>query len=110
VPVMHFHGTEDTLVPFRLVEKTAATWAKVNGCPLEPMTKEEVVKDGDLKVTRKTYGPGKDGAEVIVFVIEGGGHTWPGQKPPIDFLGKAALNLSANDLIWEFFKKHPLKD
>ena len=32
-------------------------------------------------VQRKTYGPGKDGAEVVLFVINGGGHTWPGRDP-----------------------------
>ena len=33
-----------------------------------------------MKVTRKTYGAGRDGAEVVLVVIEGGGHTWPGQE------------------------------
>ena len=66
------------------------------------------VSDG-TSVTKKTYGPGKDGAEVVLFVIEGGGHTWPGQQPPVDFIGKSTKNISANDLIWEFFEKHPMK-
>ena len=30
--------------------------------------------------SEKTYGPGKDGAEVILFVINGGGHAWPGRN------------------------------
>ena len=47
------------------------------------------------------------GAEVVLIVVEGGGHTWPGRKPR--FRGKSALNISANDLIWEFFEKHPMK-
>ena len=25
--------------------------------------------------------PGKEGSEVVLIVIEGGGHTWPGQEP-----------------------------
>ena len=44
---------------------------------------------------RKTYGSGKQGSEVILFVIEGGGHTWPGQKPPIGFIGKSTKDISA---------------
>ena len=62
-----------------------------------------------MTVTRKTYGGGKDGAEVVLVVIEGGGHTWPGQKSPAELLGKSATNISANDLMWEFFQRHELK-
>ena len=60
-------------------------------------------------VTKKTYRPGKDGSEVVLFIIESGGHTWPGRQPPVNFLGKSTKNISANDLIWEFFEKHPMK-
>src|SRR5437870_11300289 len=45
-------------------------------------------KEGDeMNVTRTTYGGGKDGAEVVLVVVEGGGHTWPGQQPPVGFIG-----------------------
>ena len=46
---------------------------------------------------------------MVLFVIEGGGHTWPGKQPPVGFIGKSTKNISANDLIWEFFEKHPMK-
>jgi polyhydroxybutyrate depolymerase len=59
-------------------------------------------------VTRKTYGPGQGGAEVVLVVIEGGGHTWPGKKSPSKILGESATNISANDLMWEFFQRHTL--
>ena len=121
VPVMHFHGTADKLVPFdgpgnrspvgfKSVDDTIKTCVKENGCPDEPKTVKLPDKAGDgTSVTKKTYGPGKDGAEVVLFVIENGGHTWPGQQPPVEFLGKSTKNLAANDLIWEFFEKHPMK-
>ncbi len=122
VPVIHFHGTKDTLVPFETVkgktpafmklkgvEESVQTWVKLNGCDEKPKT-ETISKDGDeMKVTRKTYSNGKDGSEVVLIVIEGGGHTWPGQQPPVGFIGKSAPNVSANDLMWEFFQKHKLK-
>jgi polyhydroxybutyrate depolymerase len=121
VPVMHFHGTADKLVPFggpgngsptgfKSVDDTIKICAKANGCPDEPKTVKLPDKAGDgTSVTKKTYGPGKDGAEVVLFVIEGGGHTWPGRQPPVELLGKSTENLSANDVIWEFFEKHPMK-
>ena len=45
----------------------------------------------------------------MLIVIEGGGHTWPGQEPRLKALGKSTKNISANDLMWEFFEKHPMK-
>jgi polyhydroxybutyrate depolymerase len=122
VPVLHFHGTKDTFVPFEMtkgkassfirfkgVEDSIQTWVKLNGCDGRPKV-DTLSRDGDeMKVTRTTYGGGKDASEVVLVVIEGGGHTWPGMKPPTAFMGKSALNVSANDLIWEFFQKHRLK-
>ncbi len=65
--------------------------------------------DDGTTVVRKRYGPGKDNAEVVLYIIEGGGHTWPGKKSPVAFLGKSTFDISANDLIWEFFQKHPME-
>ena len=65
--------------------------------------------DNGTKVTKKCYGPGKDGAEVVLIEIEGGGHTWPGLKAPTGLLGNSTLDVSANDLMWEFFQKHLMK-
>jgi polyhydroxybutyrate depolymerase len=122
VSVIHFHGTQDTFVPFapakegtpvfmtlKGVEDSVRVWVKLNGC--EEAAKSEVLsKDGDeMKVTRTTYGGGKDNAEVVLVTIEGGGHTWPGKQPPAAFMGKSAMNISANDLMWEFFQRHPMK-
>jgi len=124
VPVMHFHGTDDKLVPFngpdqqaakvfafKSVEETIRIWVKIDGCPMTPTTTKLPHKGDDgTTVERKTYGPGKNGAEVILFVINGGGHTWPGRKWPMPWLGKTTHDISANDLIWEFFKRHPMTD
>jgi polyhydroxybutyrate depolymerase len=121
VPVIHFHGTNDKMVPFETaagrirpsyrgmsVQDSIRTWVKLNGCDEVAQATDVLSKpDDDLNVTRTKYGPGKNGAEVVLVVVEGGGHTWPGRKPR--FRGKSALNISANDLIWEFFQKHPRK-
>jgi len=124
VPVMHFHGTADRSVPYtgpgdrtpkfvtyRSVEETVRIWREVNGCPAMPAITQlpDKIDDGTT-VMQRTYGPGTDGAEVVLLVIKGGGHTWPGREPPSRLLfGKSTKDISANDLIWEFFKKHPMK-
>lgn len=51
---------------------------------------------------------GKNGSEVVLVVIEGGGHTWPGRQPRIQALGASTHDIEANDLMWEFFEKHPM--
>lgn len=122
VSVMHFHGSKDDIVPFEMskgksppfmklkgVEDSVKSWVKLNGCEETPKSDTISMHGDEMKVTRKTYGGGKDGSEVVLIVIEEGGHTWPGQTPPVGFIGKSAKNISANDLMWDFFQKHKLK-
>ncbi|MBM4156159.1 MAG: hypothetical protein FJ221_14210 [Lentisphaerae bacterium] len=127
VSVMHFHGTGDEFAPFKggfgkgaaggkgvtdfkSVDFTIKNWVKANSCDARP----EIVPlpdkaDDGMRVTRKTWSGGKDGSEVVLIEIEGGGHTWPGREPPVAMLGKSTMDISANDLMWEFFQAHPLK-
>jgi polyhydroxybutyrate depolymerase len=118
---MHLHGTEDRLVPyngpkadagfvtFGAVEKSVQTWARLNGCSLEPQTASlpDTAEDGTT-VSRKTFSACQGGAEVVLYVIEGGGHNWPGQPARLGFLGKSTNDISANDVIWDFFQRHSM--
>jgi polyhydroxybutyrate depolymerase len=123
VPVLHFHGSDDRNAPFAggkgqgisgtdfySVEHSIQAWVKANGCERTPIVAKspDTAQDGTT-ITRKTYGAGQDGSEVVLVIIEGGGHTWPGQEPRLRLLGKSTKNISANKLMWEFFQKHPLK-
>ncbi len=128
VAVMHFHGTGDEFAPFKggygkgsfgrnkgvtdfkSVEHTLQAWVKANGCKSVP----EVVAlpdkaDDGMKSTRKTWSGGRGGSEVVLIEIEKGGHTWPGQKPIVAMLGPSTMDISANDLMWEFFQRHARK-
>jgi len=123
VSVLHFHGTKDGLVlfggpderipknlKFLSVDETIRVWVRANGCPETPVVADlQNLVDEGTSVRRKWYGPGKEGSEVILYTIEGGGHTWPGRDPRLRFLGKSTRAISANDLMWEFFQKHPMK-
>ncbi|MDB5337940.1 MAG: family carbohydrate esterase [Planctomycetaceae bacterium] len=122
VSVIHFHGLKDDIVPFESpqgktpsvikvkgVEESIQTWVRLNGCNETPKSDTLSKADDEMKVTRKTFGGGKEDSEVVLIVIDEGGHTWPGQDPPVGFIGKSAKNISANDLLWEFFEKHPMK-
>ncbi|MGA2035196.1 MAG: PHB depolymerase family esterase [Thermoguttaceae bacterium] len=125
VPVIHFHGTADQLVPpggiaanasrsgpfpFKSLDETIRIWAQIDGCPGKPriVRLPDTAKDGTTVIER-IYGPGRQGAEVILYLIEGGGHTWPGRQPRLEIIGKSTRQISANDLMWDFFQRHPLK-
>jgi polyhydroxybutyrate depolymerase len=108
VSVLQFHGTLDTLVPFAgnasfpAVAPTLAAWAARNGCDEHGV---EILRQGD---SRCTSWPGcDDGAEVVLCVVDGGGHTWPGGQP-LPALGHTTSAISATDLAWSFFERHPM--
>jgi len=122
VPVLHIHGTKDGLVhyngpgedtpaniKFASVDQTIQTWTRINGCLGPPVVDVLSHRAEDLEVRRAAYGAGANGARVLLYTIEGGGHTWPGRPARAFFLGESAKNLSANDVIWEFFEKHPME-
>ena len=81
---------------------------RANGCREEPVTEALPGRAGyGVKVTVTTCGGGH-GAEVVLVTVGGGGHTWPGRQPGTRVLGRATRNVSANDLMWDFFERHPL--
>lgn len=120
VPAMHFHGTLDRIVPFagpkkrgrtsfQSVAETVDKWRQLNCCPEKPVILEvpDQFDDGTtVRIFR--YGPGKAGTEVVQVDVIGGGHTWPGQQPSVSWIGKSTKEISANQMIWDFFQKHPL--
>lgn len=123
MPVMHFHGTVDAIVPFagpddrtpesigfKSVDETVALWAAANGCRPDPTIVDEPNRTDDgTTVKRVTYGASHHAIEVILFVIEGGGHTWPGNETLFKkALGPSTRDISANDQMWEFFSTKSL--
>jgi len=79
-----------------------AAWAARNGCAADPA--DEAVSDA---VTRRTYDC-PAGADVVMYVVDGGGHAWPGSEvsrsaEPI--VGPTTFDIDATDLIWQFFQR-----
>lgn len=123
VSVMHFHGDADEFAPFKggrgrgpsgtdfySVQHSIDAWVAANGCQLTPQTTPLPDRANDGTTVKEIrYDSGRDGAEVVLVVIEGGGHTWPGREPRLLALGTSTQDISANDMMWEFFQQHPLK-
>ena len=83
------------------VKSYIEAWAERDGCFLVP---EPIPAQGDASGLR--YTDCKDTAEIVFYTIEGGGHTWPGGRPT--FVGKTSSDISASQVMWEFFNTHPL--
>ncbi len=107
VPVIAFHGTADAGAPYKGgFSCFAASWARRNRCGTHPV--DSVVA---TDVTRLEYTKCADDAAVVLYTIQGGGHTWPGGQPlPEWFVGRTSNSIDASSLMWAFFRAHPLRE
>jgi len=121
VPLLAFHGTQDAQVPFgggasteggtfRLPmddatpsEDVLQEWAEHNGCT---SGRQESAVSGEVRLIR--YGACSDGADVQLYVVEGGGHTWPGSSDERR-QQHTTHDIDASELMWEFFRAHPMR-
>lgn len=120
VSLIHFHGKLDPNVaydggigknahdqiPRPSVGASVQTWMKACGITATTPSRTERRGQAELRV----YGPGPEGSEVALWSIDNGGHTWPGGMTnlPEDKVGKLNTDINASELMWEFFKRHPL--
>jgi polyhydroxybutyrate depolymerase len=110
IPVLHFHGTDDAIVPYEptsgfsamSVDNQINAWAERNGCAGPPSV---FLNEEDVLCER--YDSCNDGAEVALCTIDGGGHQWPGGVS-IPFLGANTDAISATQMMWDFFSAHAL--
>lgn len=63
------------------------------------------------RIRKEVYGNGKESTEIILYAVEGGGHTWPSGYQYLNekFVGKTSRDIDANEVIWDFFEKHSRK-
>jgi polyhydroxybutyrate depolymerase len=101
VPVIHFHGMQDPLVPYSWVAYTINWWKLADHCLAKPISVE--VKSDH---TEYDYAPaaGKPGAPVVLYALPEGGHTWPGGVDVTagDGTGNLVTTVPASQLIWQF--------
>jgi len=123
VSVILFNGSDDPLVRYTgepgrngmgllSVPNTIAFWVKVDGCENTPTkaTLPRAVPDEGTTVITFTFAKKASTAEVQAYVVEHGGHTWPGV--PTDpgwakIAGKTTMAVNATETMWNFFEAHP---
>lgn len=133
VPMVAFHGTEDEFVTFdgslgegamslpvnedterltalaeaiKPIPESVATIAERNGCGTD--FEETQVSE---HVRLRSYPGCPEGGEVLLYVVDGGGHSWPGSEVNgliESITGPTTFEIDANEVMWEFFEAHPL--
>jgi polyhydroxybutyrate depolymerase len=116
VPLVVFQGTADRAIPyhggtswvapdvFPDVPAWTARWAVRNRCDLTPVERG-VAPD----VVRIEHPDCAGHSAVVLYRIEGGGHTWPGGEPLAEwFVGRTSQGIDATGVMWQFFREHPL--
>lgn len=115
VPFIAFHGTEDNAVPYEGgVNNTYGTvypsipeffksFATINQCS----ETNDLPQEGEISST--DYTQCAQNADVVLYTIHGGGHTWPGDTPAATpTWGYTTQQIDATALMWQFFEQHPL--
>ena len=127
IPILIMNGTADPIMPYKggcvhppacdrgNVMSTTATvtyWMAVNQTEITPSVQAlpDIITDDNSTVTVYTYANGTNDTEVILYRIDGGGHTPPGptQLPPTwrPIVGWKNQDINGPVEIWEFFSKH----
>lgn len=128
-PLMLIQGTKDPVITWDgkirrvkvffktsniiSVPQTLSFWQKANHCQTIPIISNIVDSNpnDDLFAEQLTYTCVRPNV-LMLWVIHGGGHTWPGSKndhwyDPI-FLGRTSHDIQASTEIWKFFQSVPL--
>lgn len=116
IPIISFHGKADPVNQYVVskdsrpywrmgVETALDKWRQADGCSLD--------NDGDRlsqEVTVYRWTDCQGSAEIEFYLIDNGGHTWPGgpDRGPDSPGGITNQDISASELIWKFFSRHSL--
>jgi polyhydroxybutyrate depolymerase len=121
VSIIAFNGSLDARVPYDgglpiaentrgaysylSVDDSIKLWIRNNGCI--PICTQEISESGNIIIDR--YSDCNDETEVVLYTIVNGAHAWPGGRK--GFIGgdNPTEEISATDIIWDFFKTHPKK-
>jgi len=123
ISLLLMNGTDDPLVPYYggtikvlrrkrgesiSTDETIRLWREQLQCegdPVENLLPDTDPKDG-TRVHRTSYPSCYNGTKVILYRVEGGGHTWPGGRQYFGkwLIGKTSRDINACDVIWNFFK------
>jgi len=119
VSILEVHGTDDPLIPFNggqdkgrdggttdvSVMATYDFWVTTDGCPTPVLSQLPDTANDGTTTTVHTARPCTNGSAALLYVVNGGGHTWPGgeQYLPAALVGKTSRDWDASETITQFF-------
>jgi len=111
-PIMEIHGTADATVPyngdatFAHIDSVVKKWRKFNNCNPTPITTNvpDINSTDGATAINYRYAGGTNGAEVELYKVNNGAHTWPGAFP----IGTTCQDFNASVEIWRFFRKYKM--
>ena len=118
VAVVSFNGALDQSIPLAgglqqrswaepvevwSARQTIDFWVLHNRCASDPV----VERNEAAQFERSTYSGGTGGSEVVQYVLLNQGHAWPGGSKGYRQGDEPTQLVSANALMFEFFKRHP---
>ncbi len=131
VPMLIMNGTEDEFVPYEggqivpflkddrgsvlSTTDTVRFWTTANECRDRPEVEQLADTDTEdgTRVIKSRWSECAGDAEVLLYRIEGGGHTVPGTtrrrgrlRPMAQRLGKTSQDINGAAEIWTFFSRH----
>ena len=83
-------------------------WVARDGCsgPAATGNEPDTANDGTT-VAHEIHAACNGGAEVTLYAVAGGGHTWPGAPGSFPAgAGRVSRDISANRLLIDFFTRH----
>ena len=107
VSVLDIVGTDDQ--DASTFPDTLAFWVRTDKCPgdIANTSLPDVAHDGTT-VTIASFVGCSEGTEVTGYLVNGGGHAWPGGRPlgSTDEFGRTSRQFDASELIWTFLSHH----
>lgn len=115
--VLIINGTDDPLV---LWEGTTSNrgdllgtraslefWRTFLMCDSTPIlaTLPDIAPDDQTTVSTETYPNCTDEQRLMLYIVDGGGHTWASgsQYLPVSVIGRVSYDINASEEIWNFF-------
>lgn len=117
ISALLMNGTDDPIVPYDggrykdgmlhllSAEDSAKQWARLNRCSEKPTeSKLPALQEGGKDTKVFLFNDCQEGAQVALYGVKGGGHTWPGGEQYLSEkeVGKTSNALNANETIWSF--------
>ncbi|MEE8519876.1 MAG: PHB depolymerase family esterase [Gemmatimonadota bacterium] len=118
LPFTFIQGTDDPSFPWGgaagvliSLNETVGKWVDLNGCStkVEALEPDTDTNDGTV-VRTESYSDCDQGAEVILYSVERGGHTWPSSLVhfPEERFGLTTGDISGRRVIIDFFTRFSL--